>query len=100
LTIKWCKGCKNFRLWSAFGDKSRATKCSKCRERQKEKYAAQKEALKKKRETGEERRANSERGSDSDDSNEDMIMRESKASDDEMDAALGLSSMMKAHSCR
>eukprot|EP00804_Cyclotella_cryptica_P008197 CCRYP_015132-RA/>CCRYP_015132-RA protein AED:0.00 eAED:0.00 QI:1037/1/1/1/1/1/2/154/576 len=99
LTIKWCKGCKNFRLWSAFGDKSRATKCSKCRERQKEKYAAQKEAMKKKRETDKETRANSERGSDSDDSNEDMNGRESKTSDDEMDAALGLSSMMNGHIC-
>ena len=49
LTIKWCKGCKNFRPWSAFGEKSRATKCLRCRERQKEKYAAQKEKLKLKR---------------------------------------------------
>ncbi|KAL7489887.1 hypothetical protein ACHAW6_015610, partial [Cyclotella cf. meneghiniana] len=100
LTIKWCKGCKNFRLWSAFGDKSRATKCLKCRDRQKEKYAAQKVALKKQRETGKETMANSDRGSDSDDSNEDMNTRESKASDDEMDAALGLSSMMNSHTCR
>ncbi|GKY91799.1 hypothetical protein MPSEU_000151600 [Mayamaea pseudoterrestris] len=42
LEIKWCKGCKNFRPWPAFGDKVLATKCVRCRERQKEKYAAQK----------------------------------------------------------
>jgi len=45
--IKWCKGCKNFRPWAAFGDKGSATKCTKCRERQKEKYALQKDAAKK-----------------------------------------------------
>jgi hypothetical protein len=42
LQIKWCKGCKNFRTWAAFGEKGGATKCTKCRERQREKYAAQK----------------------------------------------------------
>lgn len=44
LEIKWCKGCKNFRPWSHFGDKSLATKCLRCRDRQKEKYAMQKNA--------------------------------------------------------
>lgn len=43
LEIKWCKGCKNFRPWAAFGDKGLATKCVRCRERQREKYAAQKQ---------------------------------------------------------
>lgn len=43
LQIKWCKGCKNFKLWAAFGEKSNATKCAHCRERQRDKYAAQKE---------------------------------------------------------
>jgi Zn-finger nucleic acid-binding protein len=43
LEIKWCKGCKNFRPWAAFGDKGLATKCLRCRERQREKYAYQKE---------------------------------------------------------
>jgi hypothetical protein len=43
LEIKWCKGCKNFRPWAAFGDKGLATKCLRCRERQREKYALQKE---------------------------------------------------------
>jgi len=42
LEIKWCKGCKNFRPWAAFGEKGLATKCVRCRERQREKYAAQK----------------------------------------------------------
>lgn len=40
--VKWCKGCKNFRPWAAFGDKGSATKCVRCRKRQKEKYATQK----------------------------------------------------------
>jgi hypothetical protein len=47
LEIKWCKGCKNFRPWPAFGDKVLATKCVRCRERQKEKYATQKVAISK-----------------------------------------------------
>ena len=43
ITIKWCKGCKNFRTWpQAFGAKSRATKCAKCREQQRYKYACTK----------------------------------------------------------
>lgn len=49
LEIKWCKGCKNFRPWAAFGDKGLATKCVRCRDRQREKYALQKENLKQKR---------------------------------------------------
>jgi len=43
LEIKWCKGCKNFRPWAAFGEKGLATKCVRCRERQREKYALEKE---------------------------------------------------------
>eukprot|EP00978_Attheya_sp_CCMP212_P031672 scaffold120586_cov50-Attheya_sp.AAC.1 len=42
--IKWCKGCKNFRPWAGFGQKGCATKCVRCRERQREKYAKQKES--------------------------------------------------------
>jgi hypothetical protein len=42
LEIKWCKGCKNFRPWVSFGEKGMATKCVRCRTRQKEKYANQK----------------------------------------------------------
>jgi hypothetical protein len=49
--IKWCKGCKNFRPWAAFGDKGLATKCLRCRERQREKYALQKEEKEKTRMT-------------------------------------------------
>jgi hypothetical protein len=49
LEIKWCKGCKNFRPWAAFGDKGLATKCLRCRERQREKYALQKEEKEKTR---------------------------------------------------
>jgi hypothetical protein len=43
LEIKWCKGCKNFRPWMAFGEKRMATKCVRCRTRQKETYASQKQ---------------------------------------------------------
>ena len=44
VAIKWCKGCKNFKHWPrAFGvDKCRATKCARCRERQRNKYACTK----------------------------------------------------------
>ena len=49
LEIKWCKGCKNFRPWAAFGDKGLATKCVRCRDRQREKYALQKEEKEKTR---------------------------------------------------
>ena len=45
MEIKWCKGCKNFRPWAAFGDKGSATKCVRCRDRQREKYAMQKDEL-------------------------------------------------------
>lgn len=45
--IKWCKGCKNFRQWAFFGEKGLATKCGRCRERQRSKYAKVKEAKKK-----------------------------------------------------
>jgi Zn-finger nucleic acid-binding protein len=43
--IKWCKGCKNFRPWTAFGDKGSATKCVRCRDRQREKYALQRDEM-------------------------------------------------------
>jgi len=39
MQIKWCKGCKNFQTWASFGEKGSATKCMRCRERQREKYA-------------------------------------------------------------
>lgn len=43
MEIKWCKGCKNFRPWASFGEKGLATKCMRCRERQREKYAMEKD---------------------------------------------------------
>lgn len=42
LQIKWCKGCKNFQNWAAFGEKGCATKCCACRKRSADTYAAQK----------------------------------------------------------
>jgi hypothetical protein len=45
IEIKWCKGCKNFRPWAAFGDKGAATKCARCRQRQRDKYATQKSEI-------------------------------------------------------
>ncbi len=39
MQIKWCKGCKNFQTWASFGEKGSATKCMRCRDRQREKYA-------------------------------------------------------------
>ena len=44
MQIKWCKGCKNFQTWASFGDKGSATKCMRCRDRQREKYALSKKA--------------------------------------------------------
>jgi hypothetical protein len=49
LEIKWCKGCKNFRPWAAFGDKGSATKCVRCRDRQREKYALQRDEMRSRR---------------------------------------------------
>ena len=49
LEIKWCKGCKNFRPWAAFGSKGSATKCVRCRDRQREKYALQRDQLRSRR---------------------------------------------------
>lgn len=41
--IKFCKGCKNFRTWASFGERRRATKCERCRSRQRSKYYQKKE---------------------------------------------------------
>ena len=84
--IKWCKGCKNFRLLQSFGEKYRATKCVRCRERQRENYAE----LKKKRDVRSGEGANlllqqkMGWGSASD---------ESERGSPELDAALGLASL-------
>ena len=40
--IKWCKGCKNFRLWAAFGEKGHTTKCLPCRQSQAKRYLRKK----------------------------------------------------------
>lgn len=82
--IKWCKGCKNFRLLPSFGDKYRATKCIRCRERQRENYAE----LKRKRDAHQEAAAN-------------LLLRhkagwgsdESERGSPELDAAMGLASL-------
>jgi hypothetical protein len=42
LQMKWCKACKNFIAWAAFGEKGSATKCVPCRDRQKQSYALKK----------------------------------------------------------
>ena len=47
--IKWCKGCKNFRNWAALCEKGSATKCEKCRNRQRVKDLEQNVELKAKR---------------------------------------------------
>jgi len=104
-TIKWCKGCKNFRQWSAFGEKTRATKCAKCRDRQKEKYAAQKELLKMKRKisasaggacSGSEGEDSSKTQTTlcSKDENDNAPKEHDEPSDSRLDAAIGLSKMM------
>ena len=56
MQIKWCKGCKNFQTWAAFGEKGSATKCMRCRERQREKYALTK-GLKSDKSSGTKRKA-------------------------------------------
>lgn len=88
LEIKWCKGCKNFRPWAAFGDKGSATKCVRCRERQREKYALQRDEMRSRRS----QRGSSASPSDSDSSGgkEDHQMP--------MTAAEGLRSLLNAAS--
>jgi len=83
--IKWCKGCKNFRLLPSFGEKYRATKCVRCRERQRDNYAE----LKRKRDSKNEManllvQQKTGWGSASD---------ESERGSPELDAALGLASL-------
>ena len=52
IPIKWCKGCKNFREWENFRDKGRATKCERCRFRQRTKYASSRDGGGGRREEG------------------------------------------------
>ena len=42
LQIKWCKSCKNFKMWASFGHKGHLTKCMGCRDEQKKRYAQKK----------------------------------------------------------
>jgi hypothetical protein len=87
LEIKWCKGCKNFRPWAAFGDKGSATKCVRCRDRQREKYAMQKDEIRLRR---------YKRTSSSDSSKHECSDDNSKEEDNHLAAARGLRSLMKA----
>jgi hypothetical protein len=87
LEIKWCKGCKNFRPWAAFGDKGSATKCVRCRDRQREKYATQKDEIRLRR---------YKRTSGSDSSRHECSDDNSKEEDNHLAAARGLRNLMKA----
>jgi hypothetical protein len=84
LEIKWCKGCKNFRPWAAFGDKGLATKCVRCRDRQREKYANQKDELRR-------RRLQQNQQSDFGSSGSDVLSQQQ-----EIDAAKGLRDLLSA----
>ena len=97
LEIKWCKGCKNFRPWAAFGDKGSATKCTKCRERQREKYAMQKDEIRWKRFLTNDKEGDSTTGSSSSLCG---AVVEDKKEDDEthLAAARGLRNLMNATS--
>eukprot|EP00934_Nitzschia_sp_Nitz4_P008915 Nitzschia sp. Nitz4//scaffold75_size92586//50641//52505//NITZ4_004857-RA/size92586-snap-gene-0.51-mRNA-1//1//CDS//3329557711//8905//frame0 len=88
LEIKWCKGCKNFRPWAAFGDKGSATKCTRCRDRQREKYAMQKDEIRQRRCK---RSASNSPGND-DKTEEDNCSEE----ETHMAAAAGLRNLMNA----
>jgi hypothetical protein len=90
LEIKWCKGCKNFRPWAAFGDKGSATKCVRCRDRQREKYATQKDEIKQRK---------SKRTAPSEQQSEAKAVAANVSKDDErthLAAAHGLRTLMNA----
>lgn len=86
LEIKWCKGCKNFRPWAAFGDKGSATKCVRCRERQREKYAMQKDEIRQRR----------FKRSPSSSSNDEKSATAGSDDDNHIAAARGLRTLMNA----
>ena len=94
LEIKWCKGCKNFRPWAAFGDKGLATKCLRCRSRQREKYALQKDELRLRRM----RQQNKAPSASSKSSTTEEEKKEENEENErhEMDAAKGLRDLMAA----
>eukprot|EP00536_Pseudo-nitzschia_multiseries_P016427 jgi/Psemu1/292530/fgenesh1_pg.1110_\ len=97
LEIKWCKGCKNFRQWAAFGEKGSATKCVRCRERQREKYAMQKGA-KRARRTSKNDTAIKNNASTSTPSSSSLNQRigSTKKEEPHFAAAKGLTSLMNA----
>jgi len=95
LEIKWCKGCKNFRQWAAFGDKGSATKCVRCRDRQREKYAMQKDAKRASRSTKNGVNAKSSSLPSSSSTNQHIGSVEKK-DDTYFAAARGLTSLMNA----
>lgn len=101
--IKWCKGCKNFRNWAAFGEKGSATKCEKCRNRQRVKYLEQKGELKEKRKSlslvedernGKEGSSKKRRVTSS--KTEGGSLRMAKSEDEALNAAIGLSKLFSA----
>jgi len=99
--IKWCKGCKNFRNWAAFGEKGSATKCEKCRNRQRAKYLEQRGELKGKRKSlslvedeidGEEASYKKRRVGKS----EGRSITKVKSEDEALNAAIGLSTLFSS----
>ncbi|KAL3925144.1 MAG: hypothetical protein SGILL_000602 [Bacillariaceae sp.] len=89
LEIKWCKGCKNFRPWAAFGSKGSATKCVRCRDRQREKYAMQRDELRSRKS----RRDSNGSPTDSESSSGNEKERKPKP---DVEAAQGLHSLLSA----
>jgi hypothetical protein len=95
LEIKWCKGCKNFRPWVSFGEKGQATKCVRCRMRQKEKYQSQKQDGSPISTRKGQSRHEPDSGSTDYDRQESLQHCDSMGEDDRL-AALGLKTLMQA----
>lgn len=95
LEIKWCKGCKNFRPWAAFGDKGSATKCVRCRDRQREKYAMQKDEVRHQKFKRTSSPADSSTESDTQSSSSSA---EAADASNQLDAARGLRNLLNAAS--
>lgn len=100
--IKWCKGCKNFRNWAAFGEKGSATKCEKCRTRQRAKYLEQRDELKEKRkslstgENGADEKAKSNKKRRVEKTPGGAILQSAKSEDEALNAAIGLSRLFSS----
>ena len=101
--IKWCKGCKNFRNWAAFCEKGSATKCEKCRNRQRVKDLEQNVELKAKRKSLS--LVEDERNGQGDSSKKRRVtssktegsLRMAKSEDEALNAAIGLSTLFSAN---